>query len=37
MAKLRRDMFDWFYAGQIDILDYDPAGRDTPEDQDRFD
>jgi hypothetical protein len=27
MAKLRRDMFDWFYEG-IEILDYDAAGRD---------
>ena len=28
MAKLRRDMFDWFYADEIEIHDYDQAGRD---------
>ena len=36
MAKLRRDMFDWFYSG-IEIYDYDPKGRDEQEDQERFD
>lgn len=37
MAKLRRDMFDWFYTDQIEIPDYDPAGRDEIEDQEKFD
>ncbi|MBI4864123.1 MAG: hypothetical protein HY815_28275 [Candidatus Riflebacteria bacterium] len=37
MAKLRRDMFDWFYADTIPILGYDPAGRDEVEDQEKFD
>lgn len=36
MAKLRRDMFDWFYSG-IRILDYDMKGRDEIENQERFD
>jgi len=36
MAKLRRDMFDWFYAG-IEIQDYDKKGRDEVEDQGKFD
>lgn len=35
MAKLRRDMFAWFYTG-IEILDYDPKGRAEQEDQERF-
>ena len=26
MAKLRRDMFPWFYTDKIDIYDYDKAG-----------
>jgi len=37
MAKLRRDMFDWFYAPEVEILDYDQKGRDEIEDQDGFD
>ena len=37
MAKLRRDMFDWFYAPDIEVQGYDPKGRDEAEDQDRFD
>ncbi len=37
MAKLRRDMFDWFYTDHIEISDYDPAGRDEIEDQEKFD
>ena len=37
MAKLRRDMFPWYYAPHVEILDYDPAGRDEIEDQDQFD
>jgi hypothetical protein len=35
MAKLRRDMFDWFYNG-IEIYDYDVKGRDETEDQEKF-
>ncbi len=37
MAKLRRDMFDWYYSDKIEIYDYDKAGRDEIEDQDKFD
>ncbi|OFZ45999.1 MAG: hypothetical protein A2381_00375 [Bdellovibrionales bacterium RIFOXYB1_FULL_37_110] len=37
MAKLRRDMFDWYYKDLIDILDYDIQGRNEVEDQDKFD
>ena len=37
MAKLRRDMFDWFYSDKVEIVDYDKAGRDDLEDQDKFD
>jgi hypothetical protein len=36
MAKLRRDMFDWFYA-RVAIPGYDKKGRDEAEDQERFD
>jgi hypothetical protein len=36
MAKLRRDMFDWFYDG-IEIAGYDPQGRKDIEDQEKFD
>jgi hypothetical protein len=36
MAKLRRDMFDWYYAG-IEIIGYDKQGRPEVEDQERFD
>jgi len=36
MAKLRRDMFDWFYEG-VEIFDYRKEGRDEVEDQERFD
>lgn len=36
MAKLRRDMFDWFYEG-IEISGYDPKGRQEIEDQEKFD
>jgi hypothetical protein len=36
MAKLRRDMFDWFYEG-IGIIGYDKQGRDEVEGQDNFD
>jgi hypothetical protein len=37
MAKLRRDMFDWYYAGLVEVLGYDKRGRDEVEDQERFD
>lgn len=36
MAKLRRDMFDWFYEG-LEISGYDKRGRDEVEDQEKFD
>ena len=36
MAKLRRDMFDWFYEG-IEIYGYDKKGRNEVEDQQAFD
>jgi hypothetical protein len=35
-AKLRRDMFDWYYSG-IEIYDYKKDGRDAVEDQEKFD
>ncbi len=37
MAKLRRDMFPWFYSDHVEIYDYDKAGRDEEEDQEQFD
>ncbi len=37
MAKLRRDMFDWFYSDKIEIFGYDPKGREKLEDQENFD
>lgn len=36
MAKLRRDMFDWFYD-KIEILDYNIKGHEEIEDQEKFD
>ncbi len=36
MAKLRRDMFDWYYPG-LTIKGYDKKGRDAVEDQEQFD
>ena len=36
MAKLRRDMFDWFYSDKVAVLDYDKAGRDEVKDQEKF-
>lgn len=36
MAKLRRNMFPWFYS-RVEIMDYDKAGRDETEDQETFD
>jgi hypothetical protein len=35
-AKLRRDMFDWFYD-KIEIFNYDAKGRAEIEDQEQFD
>jgi hypothetical protein len=35
-AKLRRDMFAWFYE-RLPIQGYTPKGRDEAEDQDKFD
>ena len=37
MAKLRRNMFVWFYAPDIEVFDYSEAGRDEVEDQEGFD
>lgn len=37
MAKLRRDMFDWYYKDKIQIYDYDPKGRIEAENQEAFD
>ncbi len=37
MAKLRRDMYPWFYEPDVPILDYDQKGADVPEDQAKFD
>lgn len=36
-AKLRRDMFDWFYTPYIQVPDYSKAGREVVEDQGKFD
>ncbi len=35
-AKLRRDMFDWFYSDRIKISGYDTKGREETEDQEKF-
>ncbi len=35
MAKLRRDMYPWYYEG-LKIFDYVKEGRDESEDQDKF-
>ena len=37
MAKLRRDMFEWHCSDDVEIYDYDKAGRDEIEDQEKFD
>ena len=37
MAKLRRDMFNWFYSDHIEIVGYDKNGIGEIEDQDKFD
>jgi hypothetical protein len=36
MAKLRRDMFDWFFAPDVEILNYDKEGRVEVADQGRL-
>lgn len=36
MAKLRRDMFDWYYSDKIKIFDYTKEGRSEIEDQAKF-
>jgi hypothetical protein len=36
MAKLRRDMFYWYYSDQIEIFDYSEEGRPEEEDQEKF-
>ncbi len=36
-AKLQRDMFDRYFAPHVEVMDYDPMGRDEVEDQRRFD
>lgn len=35
-AKLRRDMFEWFYSDKIKVFNYDIKGRDEVEDQEKF-
>jgi len=37
MAKLRRDMFPWYYEKQLEIMGYCTEGRTKEEDQDKFD
>lgn len=37
MAKLRRNMFDWYYTEGIRIEGYTPAGRDIVEDHEKMD
>lgn len=37
MAKLRRDMFDWYYTDHIKIKDYNKKGSSEIEDQNKFD
>ena len=37
MAKLRRDMFDWFYSDRIEIFGYRKDGTGVPENQGKFD
>jgi hypothetical protein len=36
MAKLRRDMFDWFYTPQVQITGYDKNNVETTENQEQF-
>jgi hypothetical protein len=37
MAKLRRDMFDWYYSDKIEIFNYQKSGREETESQDEMD
>lgn len=37
MAKLRRNMFDWYYTDSIRIEDYTTQGREGTEDQEKMD
>lgn len=37
MAKLRRDMFDWYYSDKVKIFDYKKEGRNEEENQENFD
>lgn len=37
MAKLRRDMFDWYYSDRIKIIGYDKKSHNEVEDQEKFD
>jgi hypothetical protein len=37
MAKLRRNMFDWYYSDFVSIKDYSIEGRDEIEDQEKLD
>lgn len=37
MAKLRRNMFDWYYTDGVRIEEYLPEGRDAIEDQEKMD
>lgn len=37
MAKLRRNMFDWYYTEGIRIEGYVSEGRDSIEDQEKMD
>lgn len=37
MAKLRRNMFEWYYKDEIRIDGYTPEGRDVIEDQEKMD
>jgi hypothetical protein len=36
MAKLRRDMFDWYYSDSIKIIGYSKQGTGVTEDQEKF-
>ncbi len=38
MAKLRRDMYPWYYSDKMEIYDYTPEGKpEQTEDQEKFD
>jgi len=36
-AKLRRNMFEWYYSDKITVMDYDPKAKDSAENQEDFD